>query len=105
MKTRCVFIKYKRCQSVNEVHNSWLWNDQIKPCKWMPNMKVTSNRKLDSFNYIRKRKRGPEAAGTDGKKINDWNLKLIGDIVGKTANESINYDTSQGRPSVGAKLI
>ena len=71
----------------------------------MPDMKVTSNRKLASFNYMRKRKKGPEAAGTDGTKINDWNLKLIGNIAGKTANESINYDASQGRPSVGAKLI
>ena len=37
----------------------------------MPDMKVTSNRKLASFNYMRKRKKGPEAAGTDGTKIND----------------------------------
>ena len=71
----------------------------------MPILKVTSNRNLASFNDFRNRKICPIAGGTDGTKINDWNPKLIGNITGKTANESIYYDASQGRPSVGANKL
>ena len=78
---------------------------QLKACKWMPNRKVTSNRKFAGFNDIRNRKKSPYAAGTGGTKINDWNPKLISYITSKTANDSIYYDASQGKPSFGAEFI